>query len=84
MLITSRQRSLAFRKVRNAKTRRSPDTIGSGKLRVSFRAAPAYSSGDGAARLYSVFFALMGPAHAVSSPARAGCLLVIAAAWVSR
>jgi len=40
MLITSRQRSLAFRKVRSAKNATPPDTIGSGKRRVSFRAAP--------------------------------------------
>ena len=47
MLITSCQRSLAFRKVRSAKNAASPDTIGSGKRRVSFRAAPAHSSGWG-------------------------------------
>ena len=40
MLITSCQRSLAFRKVRSAKNATLPDTIGSGKRRVSFRAAP--------------------------------------------
>ena len=45
MLITSRQHSLAFGKVRSAKNAASPDTIGSGKRRVSFRAAPAHSSG---------------------------------------
>ena len=44
MLITSRQRSLAFGKVRGAKNAAPPDTIGSGKRRVSFRAAPAHSS----------------------------------------
>jgi hypothetical protein len=40
-LITSCQRSLAFCKVRSAKNATPPDTIGSGKRRVSFRAAPA-------------------------------------------
>src|SRR6266699_641869 len=44
MLITSRQRSLAFGKVRDTKNAALPDTIGSGKRRVSFRAAPAHSS----------------------------------------
>ena len=45
MLITSRHGSLAFRKTRSAKNAVSPDTIGSGKHRVPFRAAPAHSSG---------------------------------------
>lgn len=49
MLITSRQRSLAFRKFRNIrsheKMRVLPDTIGSGKHRVPFRAVPAHSRG---------------------------------------
>ena len=75
IVITSCQRSLAFGKVRDAKTRRSPDTIGSGKRR-------AFPSGQprpipvccGAARLYSVILVVLsGPARAVSSPARAGC-----------
>ena len=34
MLITSRQHSLAFGKVRSAKNAASPDTIGSGKRRA--------------------------------------------------
>ena len=75
IVITSCQRSLAFGKVRDAKTRCSPDTIGSGKRR-------AFPSGQprpipvccGAARLYSaILVVLSGPARAVSSPARAGC-----------
>jgi len=75
MLITSCQRSLAFRKIRGTKNAASPDTIGSGKHRVSSRAASTHSSADGAARLYSVIlFSLSGPARAVSSPARAGGL----------
>ena len=45
ILITSRQHSLAFRKVRSAKNAASPDTIGSGKHRVPLRAAPPHSSG---------------------------------------
>jgi hypothetical protein len=40
MLITSRQRSLAIRKARSDKNAALPDTIGSGKRRVSFRASP--------------------------------------------
>lgn len=46
-LITSCQRPLAFRKVRSDKNAASPDTIGSGKHRVSFQAAPPLSSGTG-------------------------------------
>jgi hypothetical protein len=69
MLITSRQHSLAFGKVRSsAKNAASPDTIGSGKRRVSFRATPTHSSGDGAARLYSVF--RPGPCRIQSSTGR--------------
>ena len=45
ILITSRHRSLAFCKVRSAKNAALPDTIGSGKHRVPFRAAPPHSSG---------------------------------------
>ncbi len=44
MLITSCQHSLAFGKVQSAKNAASPDTIGSGKRRVPFRAAPVHSS----------------------------------------
>ena len=46
-LITSRRRSLAFRKVRSTKTQRPPDIISSGKRCVSFRAASAHSSAAG-------------------------------------
>lgn len=53
MLITSCQRSLAFGKIRSTKNAVSPDTIGSGKHRVPFRATPTHSSGNGAARLYA-------------------------------
>ena len=81
MLITSRHRSLAFGKIWSAKNAASPDTIGSGKHRVSFRAAPAHSSAAGLPGLFSFDHgSYRGPARAVSSPARAGCLLVIAAA----
>ena len=78
IVITSCQRSLAFGKVRDAKTRRSPDTIGSGKRR-------AFPSGQprpipvccGAARLlFSYSRCPSSPARAVSSPARAGGLLI--------
>jgi hypothetical protein len=55
-LITSRQRPLAFGKIRSAKNAAPPDTIGSGKRRVSFRAAPASFQGNGAARhLFSCY-----------------------------
>src|SRR5580658_9730457 len=58
-LITSCQRPLAFRKARDAKNATPPDTIGSGKRRVSSRAAPPHTSDYGAARLYSVV--MLGP-----------------------
>ena len=61
MHITSRHRSLAFRKTRSAKNAMSPDTIGSGNIAFPW-AAPAHSSGNGAARFYSVIFvASIGP-----------------------
>ena len=84
MLITSRQRSLAFRKVRDAKNAAPPGYhwFRETPRFVSFRASPTHSSGNGVARLYSVsvFLAIHGPARAVSSPARAGCLWVKPAA----
>jgi hypothetical protein len=57
MLITSRHGSLAFRKVRSTKKRGVPDTIGSGKhTAFPFGQPRLIPVGDGAARLYSVFF----------------------------
>ena len=57
MLITSRHGSLAFRKTRSAKKRGVPDTIGSGKhTAFPFGQPRLIPVGDGAARLYSVFF----------------------------
>ena len=54
-LITSCQRSLAFRKVRSAKNAASPDTIGSREHRVPFRAAPRHIPlGQGQPGLYSI------------------------------
>ena len=75
MLITSRHRSLAFRKTRSAKNAMPPDTIGSGNIAFPW-AAPAHSSGNGAARFIQLSsWPSSGPARAVSSPARAGCLV---------
>ena len=75
MHITSRHGSLAFRKTRSAKNAMPPDTIGSGNIAFPW-AAPAHSSGNGAARFYSVIVrAYLAPARAVSSPARAGVLI---------
>ena len=84
MLITSRQRSLAFRKVRRREKRGVP-----GYHR--FRETPRFLPGSlgsfqcgGAARLYSVIlFSLSGPARAVSSPARAGGFFISRALWCS-
>ena len=82
MLITSRHGSLAFRKVRDAKNAALPDTIGSGNSAFPFGQPRLIPVGDGAARSYSVVLARVnhGPARAVSSPARAGCLWVMPAA----
>ena len=58
MLITSRQHSLAFGKVRSAKTRRSriPSVPGNAARFLSGR--PTHSSGLGAARIYSLMSVL--------------------------
>ena len=74
ILITSCQRSLAFRKVRSAKNAASPDTIGSGKHRVSFRAAPPHSSGQRGCPPFIQLscMALSGPARPAPYPVQNG------------
>jgi hypothetical protein len=82
ILITSRHRVLAFRKVRNAEKRRSPDTIGSGKRRVSHGLPHSFQWARGSPHLFACGCAVLrpGPCRIQSRTGRGFSALALAAA----